>query len=79
MQYKLNHDIALEMAKVCDKVIVMNKVNKKAIVDGLCKANFSMKNVIFANSRKEQTEILKSMITKDSVVLFENDLPDNYR
>ena len=79
MQYKLNHDIALEIAKVCDKVIVMNKVNKKAIVDGLCKANFNMKNVIFATTRKEQTEILKSVITKESVVLFENDLPDNYK
>ncbi len=78
-QEKLNYDIAMEIAKVCDKVIVMNKVNKTALTDGLRDGKFNMKNVLYANTRQEQKELLKSIITKDSVVLFENDLPDNYQ
>ena len=78
-QYAINRDIAREIAKVCDYVIIMNKVNKNALTEGLRSAKFDMKNVMFAQSRKEQKEILKKLITKDSVILFENDLPDNYR
>lgn len=78
-QYNANYAIANEMAKVCDYVIIMNKVNKTALSDGLKAAKFNMKNVAYAESRKEQKEILKKVVTQDSVVLFENDLPDNYR
>ena len=67
------------MAKVCDEIVVMNKVNREAILKGLSEENFNEKRIHLATSRKEQTEILKKIITKDSVVLFENDLPDNYK
>lgn len=78
-QYELNYDIAKEIAKTCDIVIVMNKVNHKALTDGLRDFGFNMKNLYFAFSRKEQKEILKNILKAKDVVLFENDLPDNYK
>ena len=78
-QEKLNRLVAKKIAKVCDVVVVMNKVNKKALREGLQEAGFNMKNVFYANSRKEQKEILKKIVGKNSVILLENDLPDNYR
>lgn len=78
-QYKVNFDIAKEIAKVCDKVVVMNEINKKALVDGLNSAKFKKEDIFFARNRKEQEEVLKKLINKNSVILFENDLPDNYR
>ena len=43
--------------------------------------NFIMKieNIHFASTRKEQGALLKSLQKRGSVVLFENDLPDNYK
>ena len=78
-QFELNFQIAKNMAKVCDEIVVMNKVNREAILKGLREEKFDEKRIHLATSRKEQTEILKKIITKDSVVLFENDLPDNYK
>ena len=38
-----------------------------------------LKNKIFyANSRKQQKEILSALTLTGSVILFENDLPDDY-
>lgn len=78
-QFDMNFEIAKLVAKVCDIVVVMNEVNYKAIIEGLKAKNFDMKNVYHAKSRKEQKEILKKILQANDIVLFENDLPDNYK
>ena len=37
------------------------------------------KQVFFANTRAEQVNILKNVLQDGDVVLFENDLPDNFK
>ena len=77
-QYELNFKIGKNIASCSDKVIVMNKTNKKALKNGILSVNFDKRNLFFAEDRKEMNEIIKNNISKNAVILFENDLPDDY-
>ncbi len=78
-QYEMNYEIGKVMAGVCDYVVIMNKVNSLALTEGLLHKSFDKNHIFYANSRVEQKNILKNLLQKGDVVLFENDLPDNYR
>lgn len=77
-QYEMNFNIGKEIAKVCDVVLIMNKVNKDSLLAGITSSNYNGK-IIFAETRKEQKNVLKELLQVGDTVLFENDLPDNYR
>ncbi len=76
-QEKVNYDIGKEIAKVADIFVIMNQTNKKALNDGAKEGGLS--EIYYANTRSEQKEILKKILQKGDVVLFENDLPDNLK
>ena len=73
MQYEMNFKIAKEVKKYADVFVIMNKTNKIALSRGA-----EGMEVYFASTREEQTEILKKILGAGDVVLFENDLPDNF-
>lgn len=75
-QYQENFNLAKLIFKVCDYVIVVGKENSKAITDGLIRLEF--KNYVTASSLKEAQKFLEKYLKAKDVVLFENDLPDNY-
>ncbi len=77
-QYELNYKIGKAIASSCDKVIVMNKINKKALKNGILSEKFNKNNLFFAESRNEMNEIIKNNMSQRAVILFENDLPDDY-
>ena len=77
-QYEFNFKIGKQMAKHCDYVVIMNKINKIAIKNGLKSENFNEEHIYFAQTREEQKKILTKLICKKTNVLFENDLPDDY-
>lgn len=79
LQYEKNFVLGKQIGGSADKVLVMNEVNKKAILQGLKALNFDESKVYFATSRETQKEVLKQIVSKNCVVLFQNDLPDNYR
>ena len=76
-QEKVNYDIGKEIAKVADIFVIMNQTNKKALNDGAKEGGLS--EIYYANTRSEQKEILKKILQKGDVVLFENDFPDNLK
>ena len=78
-QYELNFKLGKIIGSSCDEFIIMNETNKTALSQGALAAGLSEQNLHFALTRKQQTEILKSIQERGSVVLFENDLPDNYK
>lgn len=78
LQYEKNFLFGKAIAKVADKVIIMNDTNKRALLAGLKENGFNGE-IFFANGRHAQKEVLKSIVKENSVVLFENDLPDNYK
>ncbi len=78
-QSKANFNLGGQIADVADYIIIMNNVNKNELLSGAISHNFERSHIFFADSRKKQKEVLSQLSIKDSVVLFENDLPDNYK
>ena len=66
------------MAKVCDKVVIVNKVNLEAIKQGLIESEFDENNILEAENLKQASSLLPGITNVGDVILFENDLPDNY-
>ena len=79
LQYEKNFLLGKEIGRVATKVIIMNDVNKKAIFKGLEESKFNEKKIYYCNSREDQKKTLKRILGERCVVLFQNDLPDNYR
>ena len=77
-EYKVNYEFAKNLAKVADIVFIINKTNQEAIKYGLTQNGFSGKNIYEFYSLQEAQFKLKDFLQKGDVVLFENDLPDNY-
>lgn len=67
------------IADVADFIIIMNDTNKNELLSGAISHEFNREKIFFANTRKKQKEILSLLTSKDCVVLFENDLPDDYK
>ena len=77
-QYNSNFEFGKNMAEVCDYVIIDYASNFKAISEGLKSANFDEDKIIQVANLTQAVEVLNKLAKKDDVVLFENDLPDNY-
>lgn len=77
-QYTLNEEFGRTMAGVANVVIIVGKTNAEAIKNGLLQAAFSESCIINAGTLEEVTAILPEYAPEGSVVLFENDLPENY-
>jgi len=72
-QYELNKMLGSQIAESADIVYVVNKVNRKAILDGLAEGGFKGQLNIVDKFRD-----IDFTVFNDSVILIENDLPDNY-
>jgi len=79
LQYEKNFCFAKEIGGVADHVIIMNDTNKIALLNGLKESGFNCEKIFYARTRESQKELLKKIGKKRMVVLFENDLPDNFR
>lgn len=75
LQYEANRRFGEHAARVADTLIVVAPVNRRAIIAG---AEHSSVEVIVVDTLAEATERLKGLLATGDVVLFENDLPDQY-
>ena len=74
-----NYKFGKAIAEVCDYAIVMNKENRGALLEGLWAGGFP-KDKVYVKSRLEDAmAVIKQYASVNDVVLFENDLPDNFR
>ncbi len=78
-QSNVNFKLGGLIADVADYIIIMNDVNKNYLFSGAISHNFDKNKIYFASTRKRQKEILQLLMIKGCVILFENDLPDNYK
>ena len=78
MQYKANVELGNKIAKIASKVIVVNITNKQALQEGLINGGIKSDDVYFVDTLNEAKTKLKEFISLGDVILFENDLPDNY-
>lgn len=75
---QVNKNFGANMAKIANRVIIVNKVNQEAIREGLIEGGFDEKNIFLSETLKDAQTILQKISSNGDVVLFENDLPDNY-
>lgn len=78
-QSSINFKLGAAIADAADYVIIMNGTNRNELLSGLISHNFNRENIFFAMTREQQKEVLKKLTVEGSVILFENDLPDNFR
>ena len=78
MEEDENRKIGQVMADVLDFAILVGKKRTLPIYEGLKDKNFDEEKIYRVSSLNEATEVLAKISMPGDVVLFENDLPDNY-
>lgn len=76
---KYNHAFGEHMAGCADIAILVGREHTTPIADGLHGAGFDDKNLYIVASLDESSVLLATLLRAGDVVLYENDLPDNYR
>ena len=66
------------LAKHADIVIIIGKHNAEMLINGLTAGGMDKSNIFFAKTLNKGNAMLNEMLREGDVVLFENDLPDNY-
>ena len=77
-EYESNYSLGLAVAKHCDIIILVGKNRSKPIMDAINTTDFDKKNVYVVSSFAEGMNIYLPLADKNSILLIENDLPDNY-
>lgn len=77
-QFNSNFEFGRMLASVADYVIIDGVVNFEAISSGLIFAGFDEAKILRAGSIGQAVQVLTRVAKAGDVVLFENDLPDNY-
>lgn len=77
-EYKLNKEFGAQMADAVDYAILVGQKRSKPIVEGLKSKKFNDMNIFVVSNLEEATARLGKLTKAGDVILFENDLPDNY-
>ena len=77
-EYDCNFNLGVASAETCDVIILVGLTRSKPLADGVKSTDFNNENLHIVASFKEAMEIYSKIADKDTVVLLENDLPDNY-
>lgn len=72
-----NFEFGKTAARYCDAVVLINERRTQPIADGLSAAGFKAENIKTVPSLSEARRWLAEHANENSVVLFENDLPDH--
>ncbi len=73
-----NIDFGKNIASVCDIAVIINKVNSESLKEGMLAGGMKEESILFTETMKHATVMMKDVLGSDDIVLFENDLPDNY-
>lgn len=77
-EYDVNYHFGEAMARSADDIILVGEKRAIPMKSAIEKSGFDCERLYVVNTFKEAAARLSSMCGKDTVVLFENDLPDNY-
>ncbi len=77
-EYEENKKLGEHAAGVCDLVILVGPTRTIPILDGLKAAAYPNQQIIVALNLEEVKQHLATRVQSGDIVLFENDLPDNY-
>lgn len=78
MEEAANREFGVNIGKVCDYVILVGEKRTIPIYEGLMETNYNKDNIFVVNNLDEASVQIGKIAKPKDVVLFENDLPDNY-
>ncbi|MYB95051.1 UDP-N-acetylmuramoyl-tripeptide--D-alanyl-D-alanine ligase [Candidatus Poribacteria bacterium] len=78
-EYEENRRLGEQAADVCDLVILVGPTRTTPILEGLKAAEYPSQQIIVTLNLEEVKQHLATQVQAGDVVLFENDLPDNYK
>ncbi|HSH36040.1 UDP-N-acetylmuramoyl-tripeptide--D-alanyl-D-alanine ligase [Schnuerera sp.] len=73
-----NRELGVNIGKVCDFAILIGEKRTLPIYEGLTEIGYNKDNIFVVKDLNEATKIIQRITKPKDVVLFENDLPDNY-
>ncbi len=77
-EYDFNYKLGLAATKVCDKIILVGRQRAVPMQKAVLSTDFNTENLHIVSSFAEAMEIYSDFADNNTVVLVENDLPDNY-
>ncbi len=77
-EYEANRRLGAEAAKHADIIILVGQKRSIPLAEGVKAQNFPEENLYVVSSFKEALGLFSPMLDSNTVILFENDLPDNY-
>ena len=77
-EYEYNKRLGAAAAGVCDKIILVGKNRSVPLKDGALEQGYNEQNLIVVDRFADAAAMLTTLCDANTVVLFENDLPDNY-
>ncbi len=77
-EYDCNYALGLEAAKFCDIIILVGEKRSMPLRTAINTTDFDKRNLHIAPSFKAALDIYLSFADQNTVLLIENDLPDNY-
>ena len=78
-QAEANKELGRTIAVSCDYAIIVNAVNREAIKSGIEEGGLPAEKYFLADSLNHAHQQLAKILRPGDVVLYENDLPDNFR
>ncbi|MBF4694577.1 UDP-N-acetylmuramoyl-tripeptide--D-alanyl-D-alanine ligase [Fusibacter ferrireducens] len=76
--FALNKKFGEQIAKVCDFTILVGKKQTEPIQEGLIESQYPSSKLYIASDLSDALRKLDEIVSKDDVVLIENDLPDTF-
>ncbi len=77
-EYDFNYKLGLAAASVCDIIILVGQKRSAPFTDAIATTDFDGEKVFVASSFADAMNIYSRFADSKTVVLVENDLPDNY-
>ena len=77
-EYNFNYRLGLAAAKISDIIILVGKKRSIPMNDAILTTDFNTDNLYIVGSFREAMEVYSRFADENTVVLLENDLPDNY-
>ena len=76
--YEINKNLGKEATKYCDFIMFVGEKQVRPMLDGVKEEKYPESKIFVAKNLDEAIQKMYQMMDNKTVVLLENDLPDNY-
>lgn len=77
-EYDFNYKLGLAATKIADIIILVGRQRAKPMLDAIATTDYPNDKVFTVSSFSEAMDVYSTFADENTVVLLENDLPDNY-